>query len=82
MKERHYFFVPNAADAQELPPDEAKHALRVLRVKAGDALWLMFHAKDKATHAWRYRALRDALSSLEGTAAFSEFDHLVRQVFG
>ena len=48
----------------------------------GDALWLMFHAKDKATHAWRYRALRDALSSLEGTAAFSEFDQLVRQVFG
>lgn len=41
MKERHYFFVPNAADAQELPADEAKHALRVLRVKAGDTLWLM-----------------------------------------
>ncbi|MGI6224014.1 MAG: 16S rRNA (uracil(1498)-N(3))-methyltransferase [Prevotella sp.] len=41
MKEQHYFFVPDADKAQELPDDEAKHALRVLRVKAGDTLWLM-----------------------------------------
>ena len=54
----------------------------VKMVALGDKLWSMFHAKDKATHAWRYRALRDALCSLQGTAAFSEFDHLVRQVFG
>lgn len=41
MKELHFFFVPDAAKAAELPEDEAKHALRVLRVKAGDPLWLM-----------------------------------------
>lgn len=48
----------------------------------GDRLWLMFHAKDKDTHAWRYRGLRDALSELSGTFAFEEFDRLVTETFG
>lgn len=41
MKEARYFYVPQAAAGTELPPDEAAHALRVLRLQAGDELFLM-----------------------------------------
>ncbi len=41
MKEVRYFYVPDAIHASELPPDEAKHALRVLRLSVGDELYLM-----------------------------------------
>lgn len=41
MKETRYFYVPGAATAGELPDDEAVHALRVLRLKAGDDIMLM-----------------------------------------
>ena len=48
----------------------------------GDAFWGIFHAKDPKQHAWRYRALADAMRELEGTAAFSEFESLIDKVFG
>ena len=48
----------------------------------GDAFWSIFHAKDPKQHAWRYRALADAMRELEGTAAFSEFESLIDKVFG
>ena len=41
MKEVRYFYVPDAANQTELPPEEATHALRVLRLKAGDEIFLM-----------------------------------------
>lgn len=41
MKEVRYFYVPDATTAQELPTDEAMHALRVLRLKIGDEMMLM-----------------------------------------
>ena len=41
MKETRFFFVPDAAHQQELPQDEAMHAMRVLRLKGGDELFLM-----------------------------------------
>lgn len=41
MKETRYFYVQNACKADELPQDEATHALRVLRLKAGDEINLM-----------------------------------------
>lgn len=41
MKEARYFYVPNAADSDELPAEEATHALRVLRLKPGDEMFLM-----------------------------------------
>ena len=41
MKEVRFFYVPDAASACELPADEAVHAIRVLRLKAGDELMLM-----------------------------------------
>lgn len=48
----------------------------------GDALWQIFRVKDKATHAWRYKGLRDALQELKDTFAFQEFDQLVEEIFG
>lgn len=47
----------------------------------GDELWQIFRVKDKATHAWRYKGLREALSELSDTFAFKEFDLLIREVF-
>lgn len=41
MKESRYFYVPDAAQQNELPSDEATHATRVLRLKEGDELFLM-----------------------------------------
>lgn len=41
MKETRYFYVPDAAHLQELPSDEASHAVRVLRLDTGDELMLM-----------------------------------------
>lgn len=40
MKEERFFYVPSAATADELPPDEAVHALRVLRLHEGDEIFL------------------------------------------
>ena len=41
MKEVRYFYVPNAANAGELPDEEAKHAVRVLRLQSGDHMYLV-----------------------------------------
>lgn len=41
MKEARYFYVPDAAHVHELPADEASHAVRVLRLTAGDEMMLM-----------------------------------------
>lgn len=47
----------------------------------GDAVWQLFRIKDKASHAWRYRGLRDALSDLSATPAYQEFSHLIDTLF-
>ena len=41
MREAHYFYVPDAAQQRELPADECQHAIRVLRLKVGNELFLM-----------------------------------------
>lgn len=41
MKEERFFYVPDAATGTELPDQEAQHAIRVLRLAAGDEIWLM-----------------------------------------
>ena len=41
MKEARYFYVPDAPEATELPAEEAVHAVRVLRLKGGDELFVM-----------------------------------------
>lgn len=57
MKEERYFYVPDAASINELPAEEATHALRVLRLQNGDDMYLMdgrgnfYHAEvSLATH--------------------------------
>lgn len=40
MKEERFFYVPDAAKALELPEEEAKHAIRVLRLHEGDSIYL------------------------------------------
>jgi len=47
----------------------------------GDALWNLFHAKDRKDHEWHYRALADALRELQDTFAYQEFERLINQVF-
>lgn len=41
MKEIRFFYVPGAADRDELPEEEAQHAVRVLRMEPGDEMMLM-----------------------------------------
>lgn len=41
MKELRFFYAPDALNSDELPPEEAMHALRVLRLKIGDEMYLM-----------------------------------------
>lgn len=41
MKETRFFYVPDAAQQNELSPEEAMHAMRVLRLKGGDEIFLM-----------------------------------------
>lgn len=41
MKEVRFFYAPDAVTNQELPADEAMHALRVLRLQSGDEMMLM-----------------------------------------
>ena len=47
----------------------------------GDALWSIFHAKDKASHEWHYRGLAASLSELSDTFAYREFLRLIDEVF-
>ena len=47
----------------------------------GDRLWNIFHAKDPEDHEWHYRGLADALSELQDTFAYKEFENLINQVF-
>lgn len=41
MKEIRYFYVPDAAHQNELPPEEMQHAVKVLRLEPGDEMVLM-----------------------------------------
>lgn len=41
MKEARYFYVPNAREADCLPEEEARHAMRVLRLSVGDEMFLI-----------------------------------------
>lgn len=41
MKEIRFFYAPEAAAVEELPQDEAVHAIRVLRLQPGDEIFLM-----------------------------------------
>ena len=47
----------------------------------GDALWNLFHVKDRKEHEWHYRGLADSLRELQDTFAYKEFEQLINQVF-
>lgn len=40
MKESHLFYAPDVTTSHAIPEEEAAHAVRVLRIKEGDTLWL------------------------------------------
>ena len=40
MKEIRFFYVPDATSRDEMPEEEAMHALRVLRLKSGDTMMI------------------------------------------
>ena len=68
MKETRYFFVPDARNRGELPDDEAVHAVRVLRLTAGDEMMLMdgegsFY-RAQVTLATQKRCLYDIVDTL------------------
>ena len=68
MKEERFFFVPDAANQNALPHDEAAHAVRVLRLREGDEIFLIdgmgtFH-KAQVTMATNHHCLYSILESM------------------
>lgn len=51
------------------------------REEKGEAMWQAFHQKDPRQHHWYYRTIAGILSPLAATAAWREYDWLIRQVF-
>ena len=47
----------------------------------GNALWSLFHVKDRKEHEWHYRGLAESLRELQDTFAYKEFEQLIDQVF-
>ena len=47
----------------------------------GNALWNLFHVKDRKEHEWHYRGLAESLRELQDTFAYKEFEQLINQVF-
>ena len=79
MKEVRFFYVPDAGQQTELPAEEAMHAVRVLRLKEGDEMFLMdgagsfYRAKVTvaASHHCYYEVGENlAGTSMEGTSSF------------
>ena len=68
MKERRYFYVPNAESSNELPAEEAAHASRVLRLESGDEVFLIDGAgcffKAQLTLVTKGRCLYDIVERL------------------
>ena len=47
----------------------------------GDAMWLVFHQKDKREHEWYYRSIYEKIPELKDTDAYKEYVSLCDQVF-
>lgn len=80
MKEVRYFYVPDAAHQTELPPEEATHALRVLRLAAGDEIFLMdgegVFYRAQVTMASSKHCLYDVLETMPQERAWNGRIHL------
>ena len=63
--------------------DKLSNMRSLLRSKEekGAAMWDAFHQKDPQQHHWYYREIAGALSALAHTAAWREYDWLIRKVF-
>lgn len=48
----------------------------------GDAMWNMFHQKDKRVQEWYYRSVAFALSEFSETPAYREYTVLLDYLFG
>ncbi len=80
MKEVRFFYVPDAAESTELPMDEALHALRVLRIKTDDEIFLMdgmgsFY-RAEVTLATTKRCLYDIKETMPQQPAWKGHIHL------
>lgn len=75
MKEYHIFYSPQLLTTHSLPPDEATHALRVLRMTTDDPILVtdgagtLYHCT--ITHATR----RDLLLSIDHTESWQPYWH-------
>ena len=49
--------------------------------KMGDAVFERFNVKDKESHAWYERGCLDALSELKNLPQYSEYAHLVSEIY-
>ena len=49
--------------------------------KYGDKLWDRFNQKDPKMHAWYYRSIADAMTELQDTPAWKEYDYLIKKIF-
>ena len=79
MKEERFFYQPDIT-LGELPKEEAAHAVRVLRLREGDELWLMdgqgsFH-RAEITLASNHRCAYRIVESLEQERAWTGRLHL------
>lgn len=80
MKEARYFYVPDAAQQGELPADECQHAVRVLRLTAGDELFLMDgvgnYYRAQVTSASSHRCCYEILETLPQQRQWQGHVHL------
>lgn len=49
--------------------------------KKGDAVWADFYQNDPEAHHWYYRTMAEVLTPLAESAAWREYDWLIRQAF-
>ena len=49
--------------------------------ESGDVVWTWFH-QGKEKQAWFYRAMREQYTGLKSTAAWKQYDNLVKEMFG
>jgi len=78
VKEVRFFFDPQVSG--ELPEDEARHAVRVLRLEAGDEVWLMdgrgsFY-RSRLTAASNHHCCYELLEAMPQPAAWQGHLHL------
>ena len=52
-----------------------------MQVRQSDGMWEIFHEKNPEAHHWYYRAVAEILTELNESAAWKEYDQLIRIVF-